>query len=71
MNVANIARRLVAGELHYALGRFESVRRGYSALRRLSPRSRQRAPAGPPVALPTLPVSLFAGQTAERALADL
>ncbi|MBF5096290.1 hypothetical protein F1643_19870 [Azospirillum sp. INR13] len=71
MNVANIARRLVAGELHYALGRFESIRRGYSALRRLSPRSRQRAPAGPPVALPTLPVSLFAGQTAERALADL
>ncbi len=71
MNVANIARRLVAGELHYALGRFESIRRGYSALRRLSPRSRQRAPAGPPVALPTLPVSLFDGQTAERALADL
>ncbi|KAA0583795.1 hypothetical protein FZ983_04160 [Azospirillum sp. B21] len=71
MNVANIARRLVAGEFHYALGRFESVRRGYSALRRLSPRSRQRAPAGPPVALPTLPVSLFTGQTADRALAEL
>ncbi|MBP2228133.1 hypothetical protein J2847_001415 [Azospirillum agricola] len=71
MNVANIARRLVAGELHYALGRFETVRRGYSALRRLSPRSTSRPPAGPPIPLPQLPTSLFTGVTPERALADL
>lgn len=71
MNVANIARRLAAGELHYALGRFESVRRGYSALRRLTPRSAARTPAGPPVALPLLPSSLFSGVTPDRALADL
>ncbi|CAO3413735.1 hypothetical protein [Azospirillum doebereinerae] len=71
MNVANIARRLAAGELHYALGRFETVRRGYSALRRLTPRSAARSPAGPPLSLPLLPNSLFVGVTPERALADL
>lgn len=32
MNVSNIARRLATGELHYALGRFEAVRRGYSLM---------------------------------------
>ncbi|AWK86485.1 hypothetical protein [Azospirillum thermophilum] len=70
MNVANIARRLAAGELHYALGRFESVRRGFSALRRLRS-ARSRAPLGPPVPLPPLPTSLFGGTTATRALDDL
>lgn len=71
MNVANIARRLVAGELHYALGRFETVRRGYSALRRLTPRSAARPPAGPPLPLPALPNSLFVGVTPDSALRDL
>ena len=48
MNVSNIARRLVAGELHYALGRFETVRRGYSLMRRLGLR-RQPAAWSTPV----------------------
>ena len=71
MNVTNIARRLVAGELHYALGRFESVRRGYSALRRLAPNRMVRPPVGPPVPLPALPSSLFTAVTPRTALADL
>lgn len=32
MNVATIAHRLFAGDFYYALGRFETVRRGYSCL---------------------------------------
>lgn len=57
MNVANIARRLAAGELHYALGRFETVRRSYSALRRMRPKARN-ASWPPPLAM-TLPATLF------------
>ena len=57
MNVANIARRLAAGELHYALGRFETIRRGYSALRRLAPRAMQRD--WPPVVPAMRPTTLF------------
>lgn len=49
MNVANIARRLAAGELHYALGRFETVRRGYSLVRGFG-----RRPRGGPPLVPTL-----------------
>ena len=57
MNVANIARRLAAGELHYALGRFETVRRSYSALRRFVPRARHAT--WPPPQNLTLPATLF------------
>ncbi|WP_207458070.1 hypothetical protein [Azospirillum sp. SYSU D00513] len=41
MKVTSITRRLASGELHYALGRFETVRRGYSAIRRISEPSRR------------------------------
>lgn len=57
MNVANIARRLAAGELHYALGRFEAVRRSYSALRRIVPKPRHAT--WPPPLNMTLPATLF------------
>lgn len=49
MNLANIARRLAAGELHYALGRFETVRRGYSLVRGFG-----RRPRSGPALVPTL-----------------
>jgi len=71
MNVANIARRLVAGELHYALGRFETVRRGYSALRRLAPRPRQSPSSWPPPAPVVLPTTLFPDVTTEATVAAL
>ncbi len=69
MDVANIARRLVAGELHYALGRFETVRRGYSAIRRLAPRL--RPPSWPPPPTMTLPATLFPGVRTDDAVAAL
>lgn len=71
MNVANIARRLVAGDLHYALGRFATVRRGYSTLRRFTPPPRPRNPAAMPVPFTALPATLFPGASTERALRDL
>ncbi|HYH19039.1 MAG TPA: hypothetical protein VD995_10515 [Azospirillum sp.] len=52
MNVATIAQRLFAGDLYYALGRFESVRRGYSLLCALVQNAEE--PAVAPAALPTL-----------------
>jgi len=51
MNVSNTARRLAAGELHYALGRFETVRRGYSLMRGLGRRA--VTPVRPVPLLPT------------------
>ncbi len=69
MNVTNIARRLAAGELHYALGRFESIRKGYSALRRLGPGGARRR-TRPPPALP-VPASPFGGVRTEESLAAL
>ncbi|HEY0838235.1 MAG TPA: hypothetical protein VGE72_30285 [Azospirillum sp.] len=63
MNVATIAQRLFAGDLYYALGRFESVRRGYSFLRGLVPDGDHAAPA----ALP----SLFPRVSVDGAVADI
>lgn len=69
MNVANIARRLAAGELHYALGRFETVRRSYSALRRMAPKARHAT--WPPPANMTVPAPLFPRVRALEAAAAL
>lgn len=69
MNVTNIARRLAAGELHYALGRFETVRRGYSTLRKLAPK--RRTPSWPPPAATIVPATLFPGVDPAAAVADL
>lgn len=38
MNLTSILRKFSAGEWHYAFGRFETIRRGYSAWRRLTSR---------------------------------
>ena len=62
MNISNIARRLTSGELHYALGRFEAVRRGYSLMRGLGRRSRE---ALRPPLLPTLFPRIDVGEAAE------
>lgn len=64
MNVANIARRLASGELHYALGRFETVRRGYSLMRRLRKPSHPSAP-------PTLPSTLFPAISVPQVMEDM
>jgi hypothetical protein len=67
MNVANIARRLAAGELHYALGRFEAVRRGYSLMLGLG----RRADAGlRPTLLPTLFPGIDVTEAAETVRRD-
>jgi hypothetical protein len=52
MNVATIAQRLFAGDLYYALGRFETVRRGYSYLCALVQNGEDATAT--PAALPTL-----------------
>jgi len=69
MDVANIARRLAAGELHYALGRFETVRRGYSAIRRLAPNIRR--PSWPPPPTVVLPATLFPSVRTDDAVSAL
>ncbi|WP_207461123.1 hypothetical protein [Azospirillum sp. SYSU D00513] len=58
MNLASITQRLMAGELHYALGRFETVRRGYSLCRGLGRAARAGAakPAAPSLFASVSPV---------------
>ncbi|WP_448189623.1 hypothetical protein [Azospirillum sp. sgz301742] len=67
MNVANIARRLAAGEFHYALGRFGTVRRGYSLMRGLS---RRDEPPLPPASPPTLFPKIDASEAARTVQRD-
>ena len=67
MKIANIARRFAAGELHYALGRFEAVRRGYSLMRRLGHRTRPAVRPGP---LPTLFPAVGVGNAVEAVRRD-
>lgn len=64
MDVASIARRLADGNFHYALGRFETVRRGYSLMRGLvQPPRRVSSVHGRG--------SLFRGTSAEMTLRSL
>ncbi len=57
MNLKSILTKLSKGEWHYAFGRFEKVRRGYSALRRIT----TNLPPPPTTSATLFPVALKPG----------